>query len=482
MMGRLKVVPLKYQPGKGWHYSFGTEVLARVIEVASGQSLDVCLAKRVIEPLGMKDTAFYVPAEKRNRFAVMYGRRLKPADAPQPGTAGPFNFEKAPKFLSAGGGLVSTATDYMRFCLMLANKGELDGKRLLKTETVEEMIRNQLPKGVGEITRRPKGRGFALGFAVRIRKIDSAPSSIGEYEWLGGGGTEFWISPRDELVVITLTQRIPMINLGQILKPVVYGAIADKEIAKRNRYLLLDSRIVESTDAVKWTRSKLIIEGTPLKQAHDMVIFRHGGVYLGLLGMMHYPSMKSKDGVRQHIELAWSGDSYTWHRISPGTPLIGPTRARETKYGKMPYDWGCIFPSTPIFRDGEIQIYYGACDWYFFDWRKSGLAMARLRPDGWAGYEQIDGTKPATITTTPVVCTGDRLQLSADVSKGGSVKVTLLDKDSNQLAVGKPIRQTVTDAEVNWPKGFSLEKLKANQIRLRFQVSRAKLYSFSFSR
>ena len=253
MTGRLKVVPLKYQPGKGWYYSFGTEVPARVIEVASGQPLDVCLVKRVIEPLGMKDTAFFVPKAKRDRFAVMYGRGLKPADAPQPGTSGPFTFAKTPKFLSAGGGLVSTAADYMRFCLMLSNKGTLGEKRLLKTETVEEMIRNQLPNGVGEISRPPKGRGFGLGFAVRIRKIDSAPSSLGEYEWLGGGGTEFWISPPDELVVITLTQRLPMINLGQILKPVVYGALAEEKKENTARRLLLDSRIVDRVDNAKLT-------------------------------------------------------------------------------------------------------------------------------------------------------------------------------------------------------------------------------------
>ena len=225
MMRQLGVVPLKYQPGTSWYYSFGTEVLARVVEIASGQSLDVCLAERIFKPLGMKDTGFYVPAENRGRLTAVYGRGLRVVDAPQPGTSGPFTFERPPKFLSAGGGLVSTAADYMRFCLMLSGKGEVSGERLLKVKTVEEMTRNQLPPGVGEIGRRPTGRGFGLGFAVRIRKIDAAPSSIGEYEWLGGAGTEYWISPRDELVVITLTQQMPMIELGQAIKPIVYGAI-----------------------------------------------------------------------------------------------------------------------------------------------------------------------------------------------------------------------------------------------------------------
>ncbi|MED5277981.1 MAG: serine hydrolase domain-containing protein, partial [Verrucomicrobiota bacterium] len=222
IMNRLDAVPLRYQPGTDWHYSFGTEVLARVIEVASGQTLDVCIEEKVCKPLGMVDTAFFVPEEKRHRLAEIYGRNLQVVAAPQPGTRGAYTFDKLPKFLSAGGGLVSTATDYMRFCLMLSNNGVLDGDRFLKRETVEAMIRNQLPEGFGEIDRRPEGRGFGLGFAVRTRKIDTVPSSIGEYEWLGGAGTEYWLSPKDELVVITLTQQIPMIELGQEIKPIVY--------------------------------------------------------------------------------------------------------------------------------------------------------------------------------------------------------------------------------------------------------------------
>ena len=228
MVERLDNVPLLYQPGTKWYYSFGTEVLARLIEVASGRPFDEFLAERIFRPLGMEDTGFYVPAEKVYRFAVMYGDGLKAVDAPQPGTSGPFSFQKSPKFLSGGGGLVSTAADYMRFCLMLLGKGELDGKRLLKAETVEMMTRNQLPERLIPITRGSAGRGFGLGFAVRVHKIDSEPSSVGEYEWYGGAGTEFWISPRDELVVITLTQQLPMRQFGQALKPIVYGAIAEE--------------------------------------------------------------------------------------------------------------------------------------------------------------------------------------------------------------------------------------------------------------
>ena len=228
MMEKVGSVRLIYQPGTSWYYSFATDVLSRLIEIASGRPLDQFLAERIFQPLGMTDTGFHVPKEKRDRFAAVHGRGLKVIDGPQPGTSGPFSFEEPPKFLSGGGGLVSTAADYMRFCLMLAGKGALDGKRLLKAETVEQMTRNQLPKGVGEIKYRPTGRGFGLGFAVRIRRIDSAPSAIGEYGWLGGGGTKFWISPRDELVAITLSQQMPMRHdLDLSIKRIVYGAIDD---------------------------------------------------------------------------------------------------------------------------------------------------------------------------------------------------------------------------------------------------------------
>lgn len=237
----------------------------------------------------------------------------------------------------------------------------------------------------------------------------------------------------------------------------------------------------ESADAVNWTRSTTVMEGTPLNQLHDMSIFRDGGVFLGLVGCMNYPSKESREGVRQHVELAWSPDSYTWHRISPGIPLIGPTEGGETKFGKMPYDWGNSFAAQPIIRDDEIRIYYGASDWYFFDWRKGSLALATLRKDGWAGYEQIDSEKVATITTTPVKWSGSDLRLTADVFEGGSVRVMLLDDTGEQLAVGEPLTQTVTDAVVEWGNGFSSKDLEGRRIRCRFDLSAAKLYSFSFN-
>ncbi len=236
----------------------------------------------------------------------------------------------------------------------------------------------------------------------------------------------------------------------------------------------------DSDDAVTWTKSKTILEGTPLRQLHDMTIFRAGGVYLGLLGCMNYPSKKSRHGVRQHIELAWSPDSYKWHRISPGTPLIGHTPATAEQYGAMPYDWGALFPAAPVFLENEIRIYYGGSDWYFFDWRKGHLALATLRPDGWAGYRQIDKRKSAVVTTTPVACGGGKLRVSADVAAGGFIRVALLDKDRQKLAVGVRLTQTVTAAEIEWPPGFSLESRSGELVRLEFELIGGQLYSFSF--
>ena len=229
MAKKLASIPLLYQPGTKWHYSVSTDVLGRVVEVASGQSLDKFFAERIFEPLGMVDTAFYVPSEKIDRFATNYGTNpqggLRPIDIPKTS-----RYTKMPTFFSGGGGLVSTASDYMRFCLMLLNKGEFAGKRLLKTETVEMMAKNQLPEiaypiGTGERA----GVGFGLGFSVRIEKSNEDSSSrIGEYGWGGMASTHFWISPNDEIAVVALTQFIPYSNQAEhALKPIIYEAVSN---------------------------------------------------------------------------------------------------------------------------------------------------------------------------------------------------------------------------------------------------------------
>jgi len=215
MADKLGEIPLLYQPGTKWHYGVSTDMLGYVVEKASGQPLDKFLRQRIFEPLGMKDTAFYVPAEKVDRFAVCYGKDLSVYDDPAKS-----RYIKKATLCTGGGGLLSTAPDYMRFCQMLLNKGQLDGKRLLRTETVEMMTKNQLPEGVS----RGNNRGFGLGFSVRT-KDTKFPK--GEYGWGGLASTHFWISPRDELIVIALSQIIPSSSgkIEETIKPIIYDSI-----------------------------------------------------------------------------------------------------------------------------------------------------------------------------------------------------------------------------------------------------------------
>lgn len=239
MVERLGRIPLLYQPGTKWHYSIAADVLGRLIEVVSGQPFDVFLTERIFQPLGMVDTGFYVPPEKVDRFARMYGPKpeggLQVIDAPEGGTGkiSETGFTEKPKFLSAGGGLVSTAADFARFCLMLSNRGTLAGKRLMKTESVELMTRNHLPEHLIPLDKKPEARyaglGFGLGVSVRVQQTDWVPASqVGEYGWIGGASTEFWISPRDELVAITLAQHIPFSQLSERIKSLVYDAILEE--------------------------------------------------------------------------------------------------------------------------------------------------------------------------------------------------------------------------------------------------------------
>ena len=238
----------------------------------------------------------------------------------------------------------------------------------------------------------------------------------------------------------------------------------------------------ESPDFVHWAKDESVLEGpNPRLQTHDMVVFPTSGVYIGLLGMMVYPENSDRH-VKQHVELAWSPDTVTWHRIQEGTPFIGHSPAGTERYGAMPYDWGTIFASAPIFLDHEIQIYYGAGDWYFFNWRKGYLALATLRPDGWAGYEPISAETSAVVTTRPLTFDGEIVGITADVLDGGSVRVEILDETGRQRAISEPVSATVTDCQVKWSKTQDLASLSGEQVLLRFELRNAKLYAFQIKR
>ena len=227
----------------------------------------------------------------------------------------------------------------------------------------------------------------------------------------------------------------------------------------------------ESPDFLNWSKPELVIEGLDLRrQIHDMPVVPHAGVYLGMVGLFDIGAS------RQWCELAWSPDSIKWHRIQPGKPLIpnGPVMGD--------CDWGCIFASKPIISNDEILIYYGANDGRFMAWRNGFFCLARLRPDGFAGYEQIAGgsNKTGALTTKPVSVVGDSLCVSADVAPSGFVKVTLLDKENQRLAEGELVTTTVSDAEIQWKAGFSLKKLKGQEVKLKYELRESKLFSFSF--
>lgn len=226
----------------------------------------------------------------------------------------------------------------------------------------------------------------------------------------------------------------------------------------------------ESDDFLKWSKAKVVLEGADKShQTYAMPVFFHGGVYLGLVAII-YPKED-----RVWAELTWSPDTVTWHRVCADTPLI----ANSEK--EMAYDWGCVYAGAyPIFLEDQIRIYYGGSDWHHGNWRNAFLCLATLRPDGFAGYEPIADNEPAWITTTAITCAGTILRLSADVSADGSIKATVLDGQKKKLAEGEPITGTVTDVEVQWKEGFSLEALEGHKIRLQFELKDSKLYSFSF--
>jgi CubicO group peptidase (beta-lactamase class C family) len=226
---------LLYQPGSRWYYSVAADVVGRLVEVASGQTFDEFLAQRIFAPLGMVDTGFFCPPDKADRLAEMYGPDpaggIMAVDAPQGGTVSRFSFRERPRFLSCGGGLVSTAPDYLRFCLMLCGGGALGPVRLLQAETVADMTRNQLPASLIPIHKAPQerydGLGFGLGFSVRVQPSGFVPGAeIGEYGWIGGASTEFTISPRSGVVIITLTQFMPFSPLSRMVKTIAFDSLA----------------------------------------------------------------------------------------------------------------------------------------------------------------------------------------------------------------------------------------------------------------
>jgi CubicO group peptidase (beta-lactamase class C family) len=210
-------LPLLFQPGTEWNYSVATDVLGRVVEVASGLSLDRFFQERIFAPLGMSDTAFWAGESEADRLAALYTPDPAGGKAVRLDSFGRSALQR-PAYLSGGGGLVSSAADYHRFTQMLLRGGELDGVRLLGTRTVRYMTRNHLPGRADlESFGRPlfaettfEGVGFGLGFSVLEDPVaNKVPASAGEFGWGGAASTAFWVDPAEEITALFFTQLLP---------------------------------------------------------------------------------------------------------------------------------------------------------------------------------------------------------------------------------------------------------------------------------
>lgn len=226
-MRTLGELPLMYQPGMVWEYSHATDVLGVLVERLCGQSLDECLQQRIFGPLAMRDTGFWVEPAQQHRIAEAF------ATDPVTGAAVRLNQpRRRPAFLGGGGGLMSTAADFLRFAQMLANGGTLDGVRLVGRKTLDLMTADHLGEmalarsGLNYLP--GPGYGFGLGFAVRKGEGNAViPGSPGDYTWSGLAGTYFWVDPREELVAVLLMQAPEQRNhYRQMFRHLVYAALA----------------------------------------------------------------------------------------------------------------------------------------------------------------------------------------------------------------------------------------------------------------
>ena len=229
---RLATQPLLFNPGDRWEYSLGVDVLGRLVEVVSGMPLDQFFRTRIFEPVGMKDSYFYPPQEKLNRLAVAYGifdEKGLTRFPDKPVTDGSFTYDASypiagpKKLFSGGGGLVSTAEDYARFCQMMLDNGMVNGKRLLSRKSVELMTHDQLGK-IGP------DQDFGLGFGIDGVKapLDELGSS-GSYNWGGFFYTSFTIDPKEQMIVIFMAQLHPAgdVKIENLVNTLAYEAIND---------------------------------------------------------------------------------------------------------------------------------------------------------------------------------------------------------------------------------------------------------------
>jgi len=233
---RLARLPLAAQPGTAWNYGESMGVLGRIVEVVSGETFRTYLKRRVLDPLEMRDTDFFVPREKAERLAQLYSKSPATAlanahDAAQFGGS----YLAQPKLEYGGAGLVGTTQDYMNFARMLLDKGTHNGRRILSSKSVRLMTTNALPKSLGDQPLAASGRAPGVGFGfcglvVARRSGESPPGNVGEYAWGGWASTSFWIDPKRDLAGLIMTQVVPDVpgsgTLYDEVRQVVYGNAA----------------------------------------------------------------------------------------------------------------------------------------------------------------------------------------------------------------------------------------------------------------
>ncbi|CAB4671296.1 unannotated protein [freshwater metagenome] len=234
---KIASLPLVFQPGSSWNYSMATDVVGRIIEVISKMPLDEFLEKNIFAPLGMTDTAFFVPEEKRSRVSSLYRYDEVNHSKIKLDTLGNSSLEN-PKFLSGGGGLISTAGDYFKFIKMLEGRGKSGDVRIVSSRTIDLMTQNHLPNNADISTfGRPIGEeflydglGFGLGFSV---VVDQAKTRVacpkGTFAWGGMASTAFWVDPVNEISAMFFTQLIPsgVYPIRQYLRSLVYASLID---------------------------------------------------------------------------------------------------------------------------------------------------------------------------------------------------------------------------------------------------------------
>jgi CubicO group peptidase (beta-lactamase class C family) len=230
MASRLAGIPLVNQPGARWRYSLATDVLGYLVQVISGMPFDTYVGEKILEPLGMCDTGFHVPAAKLERFTACYMPNPKGgmllADAPSKSP-----FLKEGKTPSGGGGLLSTTADYLRFGQMLLNGGELEGARIIGPKTLELMTQNHLPASLLPMQLGPEslpGDGFGLGFSVRIGGESGTIGSTGMYGWGGAAATRFYVDPAEDMVSLFMPQLLAAVEpIRPTFQNLVYQSLID---------------------------------------------------------------------------------------------------------------------------------------------------------------------------------------------------------------------------------------------------------------